>query len=236
MKTDTTRTEGAEGNWIRRLTPATNSGIDRALIWRVATRVSVGRSAYLSARFRGVFLVARGTRLKMGRHATFRFERGAFFCVGFAHFTPTPASMHLGVGAEIVVSGTAQILKGTRVFVSDGARLSLGSRTYVNDCSTITCFEEISIGAGCSISWSTNILDTHIHEITVQGAKRPRSAPIRIGDDVWIGTGATVLPGVTIGDGAIIGAGSVVTSDVPAGALVGGNPARILHPSVSWKQ
>jgi maltose O-acetyltransferase len=51
--------------------------------------------------------------------------------------------------------------------------------------------------------------------------------PIRIGDNVWIGGGAIVLPGVTIGDDAVIGAGSVVTRDVPAGDVVVGNPARV---------
>ena len=49
--------------------------------------------------------------------------------------------------------------------------------------------------------------------------------PVRIGNDVWIGGGAIILPGITIGDGAIVGAGSVVTRDVGAGATVAGNPA-----------
>lgn len=53
-------------------------------------------------------------------------------------------------------------------------------------------------------------------------------APIRIGNNVWIGAQATVLPGVTIGDGAIVGAGAVVTRDVPANVIVGGIPAKII--------
>ena len=53
-------------------------------------------------------------------------------------------------------------------------------------------------------------------------------APIRIGDDVWIGANATVLPGVTIGDGVIVAAGAVVTRDVPAMTVVGGVPARVI--------
>ena len=54
-------------------------------------------------------------------------------------------------------------------------------------------------------------------------------APISIGDDVWIGGGAIVLPGVTIGDRAVVGAGSVVTRDIAADAIVAGNPARAVR-------
>jgi maltose O-acetyltransferase len=52
--------------------------------------------------------------------------------------------------------------------------------------------------------------------------------PVEIGDDVWIGCRAIILPGIKIGKGAIIGAGSVVTKDVPAYAIVGGNPAKVI--------
>ena len=55
------------------------------------------------------------------------------------------------------------------------------------------------------------------------------SKPVRIGNDIWIGVGSSILPGVTIGDGAVIGARSVVTHDVPEGAIVVGVPARILR-------
>jgi virginiamycin A acetyltransferase len=60
-------------------------------------------------------------------------------------------------------------------------------------------------------------------------AERPRGQDTRVGNDVWLGTGAVVLPGVRIGDGAIVGAMSVVTADVPAYAVVAGNPARIVR-------
>ncbi|MDX8337046.1 sugar O-acetyltransferase [Candidatus Cetobacterium colombiensis] len=53
--------------------------------------------------------------------------------------------------------------------------------------------------------------------------------PIKVGNNVWIGAGVTVLPGVTIGDNVIIGAGSVVTRDIPAGVIAVGNPCRILR-------
>jgi acetyltransferase-like isoleucine patch superfamily enzyme len=99
----------------------------------------------------------------------------------------------------------------------------------------VSCFDHIKIGARCAISWNTNILDANTHELIVNGISRPRSRPIVIGDRVWIGTGATILSGVHIGDGAVAAAGSVVTSDVPARAVVGGNPARVLREDATWR-
>ena len=61
------------------------------------------------------------------------------------------------------------------------------------------------------------------------------TAPISIGNHVWIGAGATILKGVTIGDNAIIGAGSVVTKDVPPNTIVAGNPAHIIRQRIEWR-
>jgi acetyltransferase-like isoleucine patch superfamily enzyme len=54
------------------------------------------------------------------------------------------------------------------------------------------------------------------------------SKPVRIGNDVWVGAGCSMLPGVTIGDGAVIGARAVVTHDIPAGAIAVGSPAKVI--------
>jgi len=220
----------------RRLLPDSNGGVDPELLARVAMHVSVLRTLYLSARHRGWCIVSRGTRLKVGRGSSVHIPRGSFLFMGFAHFTPSACSVQLGKNARLSIEGTVQIMRGSRVFVNDGAHLEMATRSYISDCSTVTCFEHIRIGSGCSISWNTNILDTNGHELVVREMPRPRSQPVMIGDHVWIGTGATVLAGVSIGDGAVVAAGSVVTSDVPSGTLVAGNPARIIRESVSWRQ
>jgi len=230
------RTDARVPGWLRRLVPASNEGVNPGVVIRVASHVSILRTLYLSARHRGWCIVSRGTRLKVGRGSRIEIPRGSYLFLGFAHFTPTPCSVHLGKSARLSIEGTVQIHRGTRVFVNDGGHLEIGTRSYVNDCSTVTCFERIKIGSGCSIAWSTNILDTNAHELVVQGVPRPRSGRITIGDHVWIGTGATILAGVTLGDGAVVAAGSVVTSDVPGGVVVAGNPARVIRQGASWQQ
>ena len=221
---------------LRRLLPESHGRVDLSVVMRVAMHMSIIRTLYLTVRYRGWCVISRGTRLKAATGSSIQIGRASFLFLGFAHFTPAPCSVHLGRGARLSVTGTVQIHRGTRVFVNDGGVLEIGPRTFINDCSTLTCFERLSIGSGCSISWNTNILDTNVHELVINGVPRPRSQRVTIGDNVWIGTGAVVLPGVTIGDGAVVGAGSVVTCDVPPEAVVAGNPARIIREGVSWRQ
>ena len=117
--------------------------------------------------------------------------------------------------------------------IGDDAQVEIGDQSYINFDSAVTCFKNITIGANCAISWNTNIIDGNGHELIVGGVPRPRTRPVRIGDNVWIGTGAIIV-GATIGDGSVVAAGSVVTSVVPAKALVAGNPARVAREDISW--
>lgn len=66
--------------------------------------------------------------------------------------------------------------------------------------------------------------------------QKPTYAPVKIGDDVWIGTNVVILPGVTIGQGAIVGAGAVVTKDVPPYTIVVGNPAKSIRKRFNQKE
>lgn len=111
-----------------------------------------------------------------------------------------------------------------------GAVVRLGERSFLNRRTEICCQQRVDIGAGCAIAWDVTITDTDYHQV----GDRPVSAPVRIGDRVWIGARSVVLKGVIIGDGAIVAAGSVVVHDVPARSLVAGNPARVVRTDVTW--
>jgi acetyltransferase-like isoleucine patch superfamily enzyme len=136
-------------------------------------------------------------------------------------------------GAAFACHGMVSLQRGVRVVV-DGGTLRIGHATNVNGFTKIFCREGVTIGAECTLSWDVQVMDTDFHAMTVDGEQKPMTAPVTIGDRVWIGTGAKVMKGVTIGDGAVVAAGAVVVSDVPPHTIVGGVPAKALGSVDSW--
>jgi maltose O-acetyltransferase len=111
-----------------------------------------------------------------------------------------------------------------------GYSIRIGKRAFINyncvflDCAPIEIGDDLQMAPAVQLYAATHPLDRATRTAGIEYAR-----PIRIGDGVWIGGGAIVLPGVTIGDGCVVGAGSVVTRDLPAGSLAVGNPARIIR-------
>ena len=109
-----------------------------------------------------------------------------------------------------------------------GGSLEIGDRTVLNYGVDIAAVKLVRIGADCMLGTHVSILDNDFHELTAR-RQVPESRPVIIGDGVWIGNRAMVLPGVTIGAGAAVGAGSVVMTDIPERSLALGNPARVIR-------
>lgn len=127
------------------------------------------------------------------------------------------------------------IFAGARIMVRHGVEgpgvLRIGDKFFLNHYAIVDCHRQITIGSGVMVGPSAYITDfdhdTRLDAGPEIGAEG-RCAPVRIGNDVWVGANAVVLKGVDIGDGAIVAAGAVVTKDVPAFSVVAGVPARVL--------
>ena len=164
-------------------------------------------------------------------------------------FGPSPDTRHPIPGAERVA-----FLKN---FITR-ANIEVGDYTYYDDPAGAEEFEKnvlyhfdfigdrLIIGKFCAIAAGVRFLmNGGNHQVSTLSsypfsifgngwepaapAAWPYKGDTRVGNDVWIGYGATILPGVTIGDGAVIGSLSVVTGDVPSYAIIGGNPARVIR-------
>jgi maltose O-acetyltransferase len=106
----------------------------------------------------------------------------------------------------------------TGVTVGKGAVLRIGDETILNYGVSIAARSSITIGRRCMFGSFVRLSDESLGRV----------APVVLGDDVWLAHGAIIEPGVSIGDGSIVSAGSVVTTDVPAGSVAIGNPARVM--------
>lgn len=124
-------------------------------------------------------------------------------------------------------------------FCDYGVNLHIGATSFVNANCVFLDSAEIRIGANALIAPAVQLLTaTHplraaarivpvSERVPGRSPYRTHARSISIGDDVWIGAGTIVLPGVTIGDGVTIGAGSLVTSDIPPHSLAFGQPCRV---------
>lgn len=109
--------------------------------------------------------------------------------------------------------------------------IELGEGTHLNNCVTIVSEGPgVSIGRKCLFGPGVHVYDSDFHPLDagLRESTAPERAYVEIGDEVFLGTSAIVLKGVKLGAGSVVGAGAVVASDVPAGAIVAGNPAKVV--------
>ncbi|MDJ0275793.1 sugar O-acetyltransferase [Sphingomonas sp. 2R-10] len=125
------------------------------------------------------------------------------------------------VGANVTIRPPFHIDYGYNITVGDDVFLNYGC--VILDVCAVTIGDKTQIGPGVQI-----LSADHPRDPAVRAQMLEFGRAVTIGRNVWIGGGAILLPGVTVGDDALIGAGAVVTRDVPAGATVVGNPARLL--------
>lgn len=108
-----------------------------------------------------------------------------------------------------------------------GKNISIGKDVFFNTGCSFQDRGGIHIGDGSLIGMNVNIATLN-HGLDMKTRNTTYASPVTIGKNVWIGSGATILPGVTIGDRAVVAAGAVVTKDVPEGTVVAGVPAKVV--------
>jgi maltose O-acetyltransferase len=134
----------------------------------------------------------------------------------------TLAKLFGSVGANATVMPIFACDYGYNIVV--GRNLFMNYNCVMLDCAPIVIGDDVMFGPAVQVYTAHHPLDASARRDGLESA-----SPVSVGDNVWVGGAAVICPGVAIGDNAVIGAGSVVTRDVPAGAVVAGNPARVLR-------
>lgn len=158
-----------------------------------------------------------------------------FRCWGRTHFyREAGASIRIGRSCSIRTAASSNNIglysRTTLTANTRGAELIIGDHVGMSAV-TIAAFDSIRIGDHCLLGGNVLITDSDWHAVTPADrlANLPgRTAPVTIGNNVFIGTRAVILKGTVIGDNTVIGAGSVVSGTIPAGVIAAGNPCRVI--------
>jgi len=151
--------------------------------------------------------------------------------------TDGPAFVGPGVSFEIGPHGRVHLGRwswighGTKIRCHEG-EVRIGAKTVLGQECTISAYQHVSIGRECIVADRTMLIDFDHGVVEVERPVREQGIykqDVRVGHNVWVGYGACFLRGVEVGDNAVVGTYAVVTGDVPANAVVGGVPARILR-------
>ncbi|HET7574671.1 MAG TPA: acyltransferase [Solirubrobacterales bacterium] len=151
----------------------------------------------------------------------------------------TDGPVFFGRRLELKVEPRGRIHFGRFVWIGDGSKIrchegqvEIGAKTVMGQECTISAYQRVRIGEQCVIADRAMFIDFDHGVVEVERPIRLQGIykrDVEVGNNVWIGYGACILRGVRVGDNSVIGTNAVVTRDVPANAVVGGVPARILR-------
>ncbi len=163
----------------------------------------------------------------------------------------TDGLLFLGRELELRVARGARVEFGRFVWVGDGTKIrchegsvEIGAKTVMGQECTISAYQRVRIGEQCVIADRAMFIDFDHGVVEVERPIRQQGIykrDVEVGSNVWIGYGACILRGVRVGDNAVVGTNSVVTKDVPANAVVGGVPAKVIRmrdapQTLSWRE
>ena len=132
------------------------------------------------------------------------------------------ANMLGSMGKECYIEPPFYCDHGFNIYIGDNFYANTG--LIILDQCPVKIGNNVMIGPRVGIYCATHPIDAFVRNTLLEGGK-----PITIGNSVWIGGGVNICPGVSIGDNSIIGAGAVVTKDIPANVIAGGNPCRVIR-------
>jgi acetyltransferase-like isoleucine patch superfamily enzyme len=151
----------------------------------------------------------------------------------------TGGMLFLGRRLELTVGKKGELRFGRFVWIGDGTKIrchegtvEIGEKTVMGQECTISAFQRVRIGEQCVIADRAMFIDFDHGVVEVERPIRLQGIykrDVLVGSNVWIGYGACILRGVSVGDNSIVGTNAVVTKDVPANAVVGGIPARVIR-------
>ena len=168
-------------------------------------------------------LVARWMWLKLRWRGRLRTDGLCFVCPG--------VTFEIGPDATVTLGRWSWLGQGCKVRAHEG-RVSIGAKTVLGQECTISAYQNVSIGRECIVADRVMMIDFDHGVVDVERTIREQGIykrDVHVGHNVWIGYGACILRGVTVGDNCVIGTSSVVTKDVPANAVAGGVPARVIR-------
>jgi acetyltransferase-like isoleucine patch superfamily enzyme len=209
-----TQAPGDLPQYLRGDPPPRHGGLLALLRFLRANRMLTPRYARLLARLAWL-------KLRLGRRL--RTDGPCFIC--------PHVQLELGPHATLHIGRWAWIGHGTKIRVHEGT-VSIGAKSVLGQECTISAYQHVSVGRECILADRVMLIDFDHGVVEVERPIRLQGIykrDVDVGHNVWIGYGACVLRGVSIGDNCIVGTNSVVTHDVPANAVVGGVPARLIR-------
>ena len=156
--------------------------------------------------------------------------RGRLRTDGIAFVCPR-VTFEIGRDAVVHLGRWSWIGHGSKIRAHEG-EVRIGAKTVLGQECTISAFQHVAIGRECIVADRVMLIDFDHGAVEVERPIRQQGIykrDVDVGHNVWIGYGACILRGTTVGNNAIVGTSSVVTKDVPANAVVGGVPARVLR-------